>query len=187
MDVIECGVVGVFIASTTKMWPLEVCCRMTHRTVRCATGHCPVRQPRHPTVRVRPLEPDMWGHRTVRWCTGQSLFTVWCACSKSTRAVRALFTHCSLLQTTVGAVSRCSAWHTGQSGATPDSPVNYSGEAPRKPEASKLELMHPGAPDTVRCARPGQPSIGFAPFYLNPFLDFLLVCVEPLAPVELII
>jgi hypothetical protein len=29
---------------------------MTHQTVRCATGHCPVRQPRHPTVRVRPLE-----------------------------------------------------------------------------------------------------------------------------------
>jgi hypothetical protein len=22
-------------------------------TVRCATGHCPMRQPRHPTVRVR--------------------------------------------------------------------------------------------------------------------------------------
>jgi hypothetical protein len=29
---------------------------MAHRTVRCATVHCPVRQPRHPTVRVRPLE-----------------------------------------------------------------------------------------------------------------------------------
>jgi hypothetical protein len=29
---------------------------MAHRTVRCATGHCPVRQPRHPTIRVRPLE-----------------------------------------------------------------------------------------------------------------------------------
>jgi hypothetical protein len=29
---------------------------MAHRTVRSATGHCPVRQPRHPTVRVRPLE-----------------------------------------------------------------------------------------------------------------------------------
>jgi hypothetical protein len=38
-----------------------------------------------------------------------------------------------------------------------------------------------------RCARPGQPSVGFAPFHLNPFLDFLLVCVEPLARVELII
>jgi hypothetical protein len=29
---------------------------MAHRTVQCATGHCPVRQPCHPTVRVRPLE-----------------------------------------------------------------------------------------------------------------------------------
>jgi hypothetical protein len=65
--------------------------------------------------------------------------------------------------------------------------MNYSGVAPQKPEASELELIHPGAPDTVRCARPGQLSVGFAPFYLNPFLDFLLVCVEPLAPVELII
>ena len=75
---------------------------------------------------------DLWGHQTVRWCTGQSLFTVRCAfyaCSDSARAVRALFTHCSLLQTIVGAVSRCSAWHTGQSGATPDNPVNYSGVA----------------------------------------------------------
>jgi hypothetical protein len=26
-----------------------------HWTVRCATGHCRVRQPRHPTVRVRTL------------------------------------------------------------------------------------------------------------------------------------
>jgi hypothetical protein len=65
--------------------------------------------------------------------------------------------------------------------------VNYSGVASRKPEASKLELIHPGAPDTVRCARPGQPSVVFCSFYLNPFLDFLLVCVEPLSPVELII
>jgi hypothetical protein len=40
---------------------------------------------------------------------------------------------------------------------------------------------------TVRCHRPGQPSVGFAPFFLNHILDFLLVCVEPLAPVELII
>jgi hypothetical protein len=40
---------------------------------------------------------------------------------------------------------------------------------------------------TVQCARPGHPSVGFAPFHLNPFLDFLLVIVEPLAPVELII
>jgi hypothetical protein len=47
---IECGVVGVFIAPTTKMWSLEGCCRMAHRTVRCATGHFSVRQPRQPAV-----------------------------------------------------------------------------------------------------------------------------------------
>jgi hypothetical protein len=56
LDAIVCGVVGVFIAPTTKKWSLEGCCRMAHRTVRCATGHCPVRQSRHPAVRVRPLE-----------------------------------------------------------------------------------------------------------------------------------
>jgi hypothetical protein len=52
----EWWLLGVFIAPTTKMDVGEGCCRMAHRTVRCATGHYPVRQPRHPTVRVRPLE-----------------------------------------------------------------------------------------------------------------------------------
>jgi hypothetical protein len=37
LDAIECGVVGVFIAPTTKIWSLEGCCRMAHRTVRCAS------------------------------------------------------------------------------------------------------------------------------------------------------
>jgi hypothetical protein len=41
-------------------------------------------------------------------------------------------------------------WHTGQSGATPDSPVNYSGAAPRIPEGGKFRLEFPGASDTVR-------------------------------------
>jgi hypothetical protein len=36
LDAIECGVVGVFIAPTTKMWPLEGCCRMAHRTLSSA-------------------------------------------------------------------------------------------------------------------------------------------------------
>jgi hypothetical protein len=72
------------------------------------------------------------------------------ACSDSARAVRALFTHCSLLQTTVGAVSRCSAWHTEQSDATSDSPMNYSGVAPQIPEAKQFRVVLPGAPDTVR-------------------------------------
>jgi hypothetical protein len=37
---------------------------------------------------------------------------------------------------------------------------------------------------TVWCARSGQPSVSFAHFSLNPNFNFLLVCVEPLAPVE---
>jgi hypothetical protein len=49
-------VVGVFIAPTTKSGRWKADCRMAHRTVRCATGHCLVRQLRHPAVRVRPLE-----------------------------------------------------------------------------------------------------------------------------------
>jgi hypothetical protein len=53
------------------------------------------------------------------------------------------------LQTTVGVGSRCSAWHIGQSGATPDSPVNYSGVAPRIPEGGKFGVDLPGAPDNV--------------------------------------
>jgi hypothetical protein len=65
--------------------------------------------------------------------------------------------------------------------------VNYSGVASQIPEGGKFGVDLPGALDTVRCARPGQPSVVFCFFYLNPFLDFLLVCVEPLAPVELII
>jgi hypothetical protein len=63
LDYLNVGVVGVFIAPTTKLavwWRLlshvapdsPVC----HRIVRCATGHCPVRQPRHQAVGFRPLE-----------------------------------------------------------------------------------------------------------------------------------
>jgi hypothetical protein len=87
--------------------------------------------------------------------------------------------HCSLLQTTVGAVAV--APH-----GTPDSPVNYSGVA--FPETRRWRVRvdppwctgHcPVAHRTVQCARPGQPSVSFAPFFLNPILDFLLVCVEP--------
>jgi hypothetical protein len=33
LDAMNGGVVGVFIAPTTKMWSLEVCCRMAHRTL----------------------------------------------------------------------------------------------------------------------------------------------------------
>ena len=80
---------------------------MAHRTVRCATGHCPVRQPRHPTVRVRPLEllssrpPDSpVVHQTGPvHCPVRHLAPV----LTSARAVTLFTVHCRLLQTTVGA------------------------------------------------------------------------------------
>jgi hypothetical protein len=71
--------------------------------------------------------------------------------------------------------------------------VNYSEASPRIPEGEQFGVGVPGAPDspvahrTVRCARPGDTSADFSSLYLNPFSIFLLVCCEPLAPVELII
>jgi hypothetical protein len=50
LDAMNGGVVGVFIAPTTKSGRWEAVCRMAHRTVWCATGHYPVRQPRQPAV-----------------------------------------------------------------------------------------------------------------------------------------
>jgi hypothetical protein len=43
---------GVFIASTTNSTIGAGYCRWAYRTVRCATRQCPVREPRHTTVRV---------------------------------------------------------------------------------------------------------------------------------------
>jgi hypothetical protein len=57
---------------------------------------------------------------------------------------------------------------------TPDSPVNYSGVAPQKPEAEQFRVDLPGAPDTVRCARPGQPSVVFCSFLFEPFLGLFI-------------
>jgi hypothetical protein len=37
--------------------------------------------------------------------------------------------------------------------------MNYSGVAPQIPEASELELIHPGAPDTVLSGAPDQGSL----------------------------
>jgi hypothetical protein len=68
----------------------------------------------------------------------------------------------------------------------PDSPVNYSGARPQKPEDGEFAAVGPGAPNTVRwhtgqSGAPDQGTFGFfAPLLLNPNFDLLLVCVEPL-------
>jgi hypothetical protein len=51
------------------------------------------------------------------------------------------------------AANRCAGgrWLTGQSGAPPDSPVNYSRTPPNFLESGLFTGCQPGAPDTVRC------------------------------------
>jgi hypothetical protein len=51
------------------------------------------------------------------------------------------------------ATDRCAGdrWLTGQSGAPPDGPVNYSRTPPIFPESGLFTRSQPGAPDTVRC------------------------------------
>jgi hypothetical protein len=127
-----------------------------------------VRQPHHPTIRVRPLELWQPGppdspvvHRTVTiQCLVRFFALLWlCAhCSRS------MFTFVDDRWRS----SRCSTWHTGQSSATPDSPVNYSGVALQKPEAEQFRVDLPGAPDTVRwcTGQSGAPDQGILRFLL---------------------
>jgi hypothetical protein len=141
---------GLFIAPTTKPTVGEGCCRWAHRTVRCATGHYPVRQPRHPTVRVLTV---LTVGALTSWCTGQSGAAPdrYCLLSGAPSIVALTLRglsihcsrHCSLLQMTVGAVAVAPL-------GTPDSPVNYSGVRWRKPEAEEFRVDLPCAPDTVR-------------------------------------
>jgi hypothetical protein len=51
------------------------------------------------------------------------------------------------------AADRCAAghWLTEQSGAPPDSPVNYSRTPPNSPESVLFTRRWPGSPDIVRC------------------------------------
>jgi hypothetical protein len=94
---------------------------------------CPVRDhlpnQAHPTVGPR----DRLAHRTVR-------------CAQPTVGVTTC--RAKIARPTIGAGGR---WLTGQSGAPPDSPVNYSCTPSSKPKSGEFTADQPGAPDTVRC------------------------------------
>jgi hypothetical protein len=88
------------------------------------------------------------------------------------RLLAAALTLCKLsahrrpLEPTVALASRCS---TG----TPDSPVNYSGARPQKPEGEELESLAPGAPDSP--VRQTRVLFGFfCSFLLNPSFDLFI-------------
>jgi hypothetical protein len=96
---------GVFIALNHHIAVGEAVCRWANRTVRCATEHCLVRQPRDPTIRVLTVSTigaltschtGQYGAAPDRSCSlsGAPLTPA----LTSTRTVHVLFT---LLQTTV--------------------------------------------------------------------------------------
>jgi hypothetical protein len=115
--------------------------------------------PRHPVVRAWSWSTVggfvlMW-HRTVR-CPSDLLLWL-------------LPRHCAALfirqSRPLRADNRCSA-------GAPDSPVNYSGAAPGKPEAEEFELIHPSAPDSpVRQTR-AHFGFLFAPFFWSLTCSF---------------
>jgi hypothetical protein len=81
---------------------------------------------------------------------------------------------------TVGAGDR---WLTGQSGAPPDSPVNYSRTPLLFPESSQFAAGQPGAPDTVRCTTgqssvPDQAGVGCTQPTLSLFFSSSLVTIS---------
>jgi hypothetical protein len=180
------GWLGVFIAPTTNSTIGEGCCRWSHRTVWCATGHCPMRQPCHPTVRV--LTVSIVGALSS-WGTGQSSAAPdrHCSrsgvpsggCSDSAWTVRALCVVRRSLEPTVVLASRCSA-------GTPDSSVAHRivwwiiaerpSRSPKVRSWSRSPLVHRtlsgGTPDS-RCARPGFSSV-FCSFLLNPNFDLFI-------------
>jgi hypothetical protein len=164
---------GYLYPSPTKTTVGAGCCRWAHRTVRCATGHCSVCQPRHPTVRV--LTQSTVGVLTSGG-TGQSGAAPDRHCSLSGAPLTSALTsaaNCSAVrgtvQSTVAPKSHCSA-------VTPDSTVNYSGAALEKPESGEFGLVQswctghcPVAHRTIRCARPGH-SQGSCSFEFEPYL-----------------
>jgi hypothetical protein len=170
---------GVFIAPTTNSTVGEAVCRWAHRTVRCATGHCPVHHPRHPTIRFLTIltvgDLSSWGTRQSGAASDKSC-SLSGAPSGAALTLHELSAHYSRcrrpLESTVALASRCSI-------GTPDSQVNYSVVAPQKPKGGNFDGVRPWAPDTVRwctghcpvayltvrCARPGFSSVSFAPIF----------------------
>jgi hypothetical protein len=115
-------------------------CRLAHRTVRCTTGHCPVRIS-FLIWRSQPLA--LWS----RWRTGY--------CPVHTEQSGAPFRPLARPRVSRGSRGRPLARSTVGSPdtvqCTPDSPVNYSRTPLISSREQQVRLSQPGAPDTVRC------------------------------------
>jgi hypothetical protein len=181
LDAIECGVVGVFIAPTTKngRWKTAVACPpdslVRHRTLSGALA----------------MSASRWGSTVGALTCGASGLSG--APTAHALTLARTVAHLMRLQSTVAReVAVAPLAHRTLSGASPDSPVNYSGAPTDFFEGSEFSVECPSAPDTVRwctghcpvahqtvrCARPGCLWIVFCSLCLNPFLVFLLAYCE---------
>jgi hypothetical protein len=149
---------GVFIALNHHIAIGDGCCRWAHRTVRCASH---VTQPLG-FRRCRPLEAlsssgtGQSGAAPDRHCavSGAPL-TGGSALSLTVPLIL------QLLQATVARSSYCSA-------GAPDSPVNYSGARPKKPEGGKFGAVRSWC--TGQSGAPDQGTLGFfASFLFEPY------------------
>jgi hypothetical protein len=107
---------------------------------------------------------DRWGLWAVRWCTGQVLYTVRCACCacsdlcarrRALNALQSTVAHEVAVAPLAHRTVRCATEHCLVH--TPDGPVNYSGVAsifPKVASSASSSLVHRtlsgGAPDSVR-------------------------------------
>jgi hypothetical protein len=119
------GVVGVFIAPTTKCGRWEAVCSMAHRTVRC-TPDSPVPPPRHHCRWILTVgASDLWARLGVR-CTPDTYcllsgVPVWARLTSARAFI--------VLQVAVGVEVAVASESHRTVQCTPDSPVNYSGLA----------------------------------------------------------
>jgi hypothetical protein len=157
---------GVFIALNHQLTVGVGCCRWAHLTG-CAS---------HVT---QPLGFGSFWPLEVLSCSGsgQSGAAPDKHCSLSgvplttaLTSARTIRVYRGPLQSTVALGSRCSA-------GTPDSPVAHqtfrwiiAEHALRNPRVESWTLYGPGAPDTVRCARPGHTRF-LCSFEFEPFLQ----------------
>jgi hypothetical protein len=111
-------------------------CRVAHRTVRCTTGQ--------PLFMSGARFPSISG--SADRCNSGLVGAPDSLVPQPTVGTG----HASLADCTADGCAG-GRWRTGQSGAPPDSPVNYIRTPPKFPESGLFAVVQPGAPDTVRC------------------------------------
>jgi hypothetical protein len=169
-DALKCGGWGIYSPNhqNDRWW----------RLLSYGAPDSPVRQPRHQAVGFRPLKLLTTGppdspvvHRTV---TVHCLVRLLAPALTSTRAVGTV--HC-LLYRCRRPLARVAVAPLG----TPDSPVVHrtvqwiiAERPPRIPEGRKFGVELPGAPDTVRCARPRLPFGCLLLYLFEPFLGLFI-------------